>query len=215
MACIAAFEGIRNSGKLKSLRILILVPLTEIAFCIALLFGPLFLNTRKIKSHHLKFDYADLTFYCGEVFNFFEFTVIMIFLFESLSYLPYKRLVQALTFIGLAILSFSFLSKSREELATNSYAIASFLIIVSLILYFKRRVAEIHHTDFQKDPIFIVASGCFIQFCMTFPSSILLHILNPSDLRISEVILLVDYTAYTFYFYFIYKGFQCQIKLTK
>lgn len=215
MACAAFFIGISNYKKLASMKSLTLIPAAEIAFCLTLLIGPLFLYSHHTQPIQSSFNYTNLTIYSSEAYNIIEFMVIMNFVATLFNTSLQKNIIKGVTILGSFILILLLFISKGSVVGTQSFAISSFIIILSLIAYFKLRIGSKDNVDFQKDPHIFIASGCFIQFTLTFPSSILLQVLNLTDSRILEIIAIVNYSAYTFYFYFIYKGFQCQIGLKK
>ena len=183
--------------------------------CIVLLLGPLIYDINSYPELQSNFDYTDLTFYTGEMFNLLEFLVIMIYLISSLQYRNHKAITIFLLITGILLMLFSLYHRTEKIVATNNYAIASVFIIISLLPYFFSKLHSPEQEKFQTDPTFLVTSGFFVQFSLTLPSSILIQRLGISEVHICNMILLVNYSAYTFYFYTLLKGFQCQIELTK
>lgn len=209
-AGMAFYYGVTNYSRLGTLRRLVILPALEIVVCFILLIGPLRIYSRLLQPGEKAFNYSDLTFYCSEIYNIGEFIIVMDFLRHLFNKSRARKIIRLISISGTLLLITLLAHSSDDQVATYNYATSSLIITLCLVAYFKSLIEIKGNFNYLKDPYFIIASGFFIQFTLTFPTSIFLHGLNYSDQRISNIITIVNYSAYTFYFYFIYKGFQCQ-----
>lgn len=215
-AIFALLVGMKNIKMLGNIKYLILLPAIEIIFCLAIISTPILLTTVFSSLQNKASIRTTLSFYYSESFNVFEFLTISGFIYQIVNNRNFRKIYAvASTATCLFLLTSLFKSTQNSNNFSINYSISSLVLIIGLAFYFITSIRDENTSFFQKDPYFIIASGFFIQISTTFPSLILLHYLENSEIAISNYVQAINYLAYSCYFLFIYKGFLCQIELKK
>ena len=216
LAAISAFTvGVKNIKRLGNIKLILILPLLEILFCLALALTTILLRTGIVTNNESHTTYRNLTYLYSESFNILEFIIISAFINKNLTHRKFQLLHKGLSLIvGIFLLWYLLRPNIDSKILSSSYAVSAVALTFGLMAFFISVVRDDTYIFYQTDPNFLIASGFFIQFSTSFPTLLLLQHLNYSESRLSNYSQAINYAAYTCYFYFIYKGFICQIEQT-
>jgi hypothetical protein len=215
-AITAFLIGIKNYTKLEQFKILLLIPFAEIIIdlkdiILSIAIYQPFHSLNPIRQFiiNLPIDIADF-------YNILEFISIQLFLTQILRNSTSKKLTTIFAYIfPVLFLYIAIKYPSIKTAGSFSYSISSFILIITLMTFFRETILDEKYVFYQKDPNFIITSGLFITFCVTFPTFMLLQFTPPSEFLVTNSLMALNFLCYIFLFLTMIKAFICQIELKK
>ena len=216
MSIVALATGIKHFSKLGHFKILLLVPIAEIAIDIRDILLTIARWTHYTPIVSIARFLVQMPNAMSEAYNIIEFISIQLFLSNTFKKELYKKLCLIFAVIFPIIFLFISIKFSTPKFAGSfSFTISSFVEIPTLLLFFSELVIDDSNAFYHKNPNFIMTSGIFVTLSVTFPTYMLLQFTQQNEHLIINSFMALNFFCYSYFFFTMIKAFKCQAALKK